>query len=261
MSTDGDADADAGTVAEGDGDPNAETTPGRERLDHDRVDTVAAARGGVYALVATLFDEPDGTTYAQLAAGDADATCRALVDATDLAVDPPDLTVDEPHDLLCARFNDLFTVGYAEYTDRTDGSLEADGPPVSLYESAYRPEASWNDVNLDLARAYDYFGLEVEQSARDNHDFLPYLLEFAGYLARHEATGSTAAARARLDFHDRHLHVLADGLAERMAEQSETSIYGELADFLRRFVAADQAALAARFEASGADESEGGERG
>jgi hypothetical protein len=46
-----------------------------------------------------------------------------------------------------------------------------------------------------------------------------------------------------------------------MAEQSGTSIYGELADFLRRFVAADQAALAARFEASGADESEGGERG
>jgi DMSO reductase family type II enzyme chaperone len=207
----------------------------------------------VYALAATLFDEPDEAVYDRLAAGHVDAACRELVDATELDVTPPDLTVEEPHDLLCARFNDLFTVGYAEYTDRTDGSLDTDGPPVSLYESAYRPEASWNDVNLDLARAYDYFGLEVDQSARDNHDFLPYLLEFAGYLARWEATGSDDAARARIDFHDRHLHVLADGLADRMAEEGGTGIYGELASFLDRFVAADQDALAARFERAGGE--------
>jgi DMSO reductase family type II enzyme chaperone len=219
-----------------------------DRLVSDDLEREAAARGGVYALLATLFDEPNEATYDRLASGFVDATCRELVEASALRVTPPDLTVDEPHDLLCARFNDLFTVGYAEYTDRTDGSLDAEGPPVSLYESAYRPEASWNDVNLDLARAYDYFGLGVDQSARDNHDFLPYLLEFVGYLARQEAAGSEEAARARLDFHDRHLHVLSGGLADAMAEQSGTSIYGELAAFLDRFVAADQRALAARFE-------------
>jgi DMSO reductase family type II enzyme chaperone len=237
-----------------------DSKPGRDgesvvHVDPDRLEPGSAARGGVYALLATLFDEPDEAVYDRLAAGHVDATCRELVEITGLSVEPPDLTVDEPHDRLCARFNDLFRVGYAEYTDRTDGSLDTDGPPVSLYESAYRPEASWNDVNLDLARAYDYFGLEVDRSARDNHDFLPYLLEFVGYLARHEATGSDDAARARLDFHDRHLHVLADGVAERMAEESGTGVYGELASFLRRFVAADQDALAARFEGE-----DGGER-
>ncbi|NHN49172.1 molecular chaperone [Halostella sp. JP-L12] len=217
-------------------------------IDPRRIDREAAARGGVYALLATLFDEPDESLYARIADGRVDATCRDLVDATGLAVDPPDLTVDDDHETLCARFNDLFTVGYAEYEDRTDGSLDSEGPAVSLYETSYRPEASWNDVNLDLARAYDYFGLEVDQSARDNHDYLPYQLEFAGYLARREAESSADAARARLDLHDRHLHVVAGGLADRMAEERGTGLYGELAAFLDRFVTADQAALADRFE-------------
>ncbi|WP_135807023.1 molecular chaperone TorD family protein [Halorussus marinus] len=219
-----------------------------DRLGADDLDRRAAARGGLYGLLATLFDEPDEATYARLAAGDVDETCRALVKASGLAVDSPDLTVAEDRETLCARFNDLFTVGYAEYEDRTDGSLDSEGPPVSLYETAYRPEASWNDVNLDLARAYDYFGLDVDESARDNHDYLPYQLEFAGYLARREAESSTDAARARLDLHDRHLHVVAGGLADRLAEESGTSIYGELAGFLDRLVTADQAALADRFE-------------
>ncbi|ESP89856.1 molecular chaperone TorD family protein [Candidatus Halobonum tyrrellensis] len=226
-----------------------------DRVDPEGVDRDAAARSSVYALLATLFDEPDEPTYDRLAGGEVDATCRALLDATDLSVDPPDLTVDDDRATLCARFNDLFTVGYAEYEDRTDGSLDTEGPPVSLYETTYRPEASWNDVNLDLARAYDYFGLEIDQSARDNHDYLPYQLEFAGYLARREAgaESSGGAARARLDLHDRHLHVVAGGLADRMADEPGTGLYGELADFLDRFVTADQAALARRVEATGGD--------
>lgn len=225
-----------------------EGEPAAARLDREQVDREAAARGGIYALLATLFDEPSESVYARLASGDLDATCRDLLDATGLAVEPPDLTIDDDHDTVCARFNDLFTIGYAEYEDRTDGSLDSEGPAVSLYETAYRPEASWNDVNLDLARAYDYFGLEIDQSARDNHDYLPYQLEFAGYLARREAELSADAARARLDLHDRHLHVVANGLAEKIAEESGTGLYGELAAFLDRFVTADQTALAERFE-------------
>ncbi len=231
-----------------DSEASTDEPPVAERLDAKRVDRQAAARGGVYALLAALFDEPDESTYRRIAAGDVDATCRDLLDATGLAVETPELTVEDDHETLCARFNDLFTVGYAEYEDRTDGSLDSQGPPVSLYETAYRPEASWNDVNLDLARAYDYFGLEVDQSARDNHDYLPYQLEFAGYLARREAESSADAARARLDLHDRHLHVVAGGLADRIDEEHGTGLYGELADFLDRFVTADQTALAERFE-------------
>jgi DMSO reductase family type II enzyme chaperone len=219
-----------------------------EPLDPTTVDRAAAARSGLYALLARLFEEPDERTYRRLADGDLDATCRELVAASGLDLDPPDLTVEDDHDTLCARFNDLFTVGYAEYEDRTDGSLDSTGPPVSLYETAYRPEASWNDVNLDLARAYDYFGLEVDQTVRDNHDYLPYQLEFAGYLARLAAAGETGPARARLDLHDRHLHVVAGGLADRMAEETGTGLYGELAAFLADLVETDQSALAERVE-------------
>ncbi|ADQ69027.1 DMSO reductase type II enzyme chaperone [Halogeometricum borinquense DSM 11551] len=222
-----------------------------DTLDAAALDREAAARSGIYAMLATLFDEPDKALYDRLASGAVNETCAELVAASGLDVTPPDLTVAEDHETICARFNDLFTIGYAEYTDRTDGSLHSDGPPVSLYGSSYRPDASWNDVNLDLARAYDYFGLTVDQSARDNHDYLPYQLEFAGYLARREADSSPDAGRARLDFHDRHLHVVADGLAERMADERGTGLYGELAAFLGRFVTADQTALAERFEGGG----------
>jgi DMSO reductase family type II enzyme chaperone len=236
-------------------DDTADGARGDAPLDPGVVDREVAARGGIYALAATLFDEPSEDVYARLDTGEVDETCRELVAASGLPVEPPTLTTDDGHETLCARFNDLFTIGYAEYEDRTDGSLAAQGPPVSLYESAYRPEASWNDVNLDLARAYDYFGLAVDESTRDNHDFLPYELEFAGYLARGEALGAGTGnrARARLDFIDRHLHVVAGGVADRMAEEAGTGLYGDLAAFVDRFVAADQAALADRFE-GGADD-------
>ncbi|AFK20936.1 molecular chaperone (plasmid) [Haloferax mediterranei ATCC 33500] len=235
------------TKANSNGDAGSEP-PQLERLDPKQIDRETTARAGIYTVMATLLDEPDDSVYARLASGDTDAAVRDLLDSTGLSVEPPDLTVDDDHDTLCARFNDLFTVGYAEYTDRTDGSLDSEGPRISLYETSYRPEAAWNDVNLDLARAYDYFGLEIDQSARDNHDYLPYQLEFAGYLARLEAASSDDAARARLDLHDRHLHVVASGLADRMAQEPGAKLYGELASFIDRFVAADQQALAERFE-------------
>ena len=137
-----------------------------ERLDPQQVDREAAARSGVYSLLATLFDEPNESLHERLVAGEVDEACRELVDVSGLSVEPPDLTVEDDHETLCARFNDLFTIGYSEYQDRTDGTLDSEGPPVSLYETAYRPEASWNDVNLDLARAYDYFDL-VPNKYRD----------------------------------------------------------------------------------------------
>lgn len=222
-----------------------------DRVDPESIDQQAMARGGLYSVVAKLLDEPDEAAYERLQSGEIQETVDRLVDASGLAVEPPDLTVEDDHDTLCARFNDLFTVGYAEYEDRTDGSLNSEGPPVSLYETSYRPEASWNDVNLDLARAYSYFGLEIDQSARDNHDYLPYQLEFAGYLARQEAAGAADVAKARLDLHDRHLHVVTGGLAERIAKEPGTALFGEVAAFVERFVTADQQDLAERFEGGG----------
>ena len=214
----------------------------------DEIATDAGARGGVYALAAQTFDQPSESFYRELETGRVDDQFAALVDRSGLDVDPPNVTVDDDRETMAARFNDLFVVGYAEVVDKTDGTIDSEGPPVSLYESDYRPEVSWNDVNMDLARAYDYFGCQVDQENRRNHDHLQLQLEFMGYLCRREAAVDPDVAAARLDFHDRHLRVVTEGIAEALETEPGTGIYGRLADFLDRFTAADVEDLASRTE-------------
>jgi len=221
--------------------PDATTLP-------DEISTDAGARGGVYALAAQTFDQPSEAFYRELETGRVDDQFAALVDRSGIDVDPPDVTVDDDRETMAARFNDLFVVGYAEVVDKTDGTIDSEGPPVSLYESDYRPEVSWNDVNMDLARAYDYFGCQVDQENRRNHDHLQLQLEFMGYLCRREAAVDPEVAAARLDFHDRHLRVVTEGIAEALETEPGTGIYGRLADFLDRFTAADVEDLASRTE-------------
>ncbi|WP_280588497.1 molecular chaperone TorD family protein [Halorubrum sp. Boch-26] len=244
------------------------STPERDgsRLDtglpSGAVDEETAARGNVYALVAAAFTEPSQGLYERFADGSLDDAVATLVERSGLDVDPPDLTVEDDRETLAARYNDLFVVGYSEVIDGTDGTVENQGPPVSLYESTYRSEVSWNDVNLDLARAYEHFGCEIGGEERRHHDHARLELEFAGYLCRLAAAGdataggdSTDAAepanldRARLDFHDRHLSVLASGLRSALDDEPGTSVYGRLSRFLDAFVAADIDELAVRLDA------------
>jgi DMSO reductase family type II enzyme chaperone len=228
----------------------------------DRSDTVGAAvgkevtaevgaRGGLYALAARLFEDPDKDWYRALDSGQVQDQAVMLLDHTGLDVDPPDLTVDEDKEMLSARFNDLFVVGYSEVVDKTDGTVDSQGPPVSLYEADYRSEVSWNDVNLDLARAYEYFGCRVDQDQRQNHDHIRLQLEFMGYLCRREATINPDVAAARLDLHDRHLRVVVEGIVDALASEPGTGVYGRLATFLDRFSAADVDDLATRQEGDG----------
>ena len=209
-----------------------------------------AARGTVFATLARAFRHPDREFHEVAESGRLRTDLGRCVDLTSLDVDVPAVGTDDDYETLAARYNDLFEVGYAEYVDRTDGTLDAEGPPVPLYESKYRPDQSWNDVNLDLARAYDYYGLEIDSAERDNHDALDYELEFAGYLARREAAVGDGAAAARLDFHDRHLGHAAAGVADRLADEPGPGIYGPLAELLEAFVRADRNDLAARLEGS-----------
>jgi DMSO reductase family type II enzyme chaperone len=111
---------------------------------------------------------------------------------------------------------------------------------------------SWNDVNVDLARAYEYFGVQVDREVRRNHDHLRLELEFAAYLCRREAAVDPDVAAARLDFHDRHLRVAAEGVADALDAEPGTGLFGRLAHFLDRFSAADVEDLAA----SGGDDGE-----
>ncbi|WP_136591770.1 molecular chaperone TorD family protein [Salinigranum halophilum] len=228
---------------------NADETRGADLAElSNAITTDVGARGGVYALAAKTFDQPSEAFYQELATGRIDDFFAGLVDQSGLDVEPPDATVDEDRQTVAARFNDLFVVGYSEVVDKTDGTVDNYGPPVSLYESDYRPEVSWNDVNLDLARAYEYFGCQVNQETRRNHDHVRLQLEFMGYLCRREATVDPDVAAARLDFHDRHLRVVTEGIADMLGNEPGTGLYGRLADFLDRFTAADVEDLAARRE-------------
>ncbi|WP_018258508.1 molecular chaperone TorD family protein [Halomicrobium katesii] len=208
----------------------------------------AAARATLFRTLAYAFRHPDEAFHEAATEGALDADIEVCVAQTTLDMAAPDCTTDDGYETLAARYNDIFELGYSEYTDRTDGSLDAGGPPVPLYESKYRPDRSWNDVNLDLARAYDYYGLAIDQDDRDNHDALAYELEFAAFLARREAAVDESAAAARLDFHDRHLGHLAAGVADRLADEPGTGVYGRLGQFMERVVRADRNDLAARLE-------------
>lgn len=212
------------------------------------IDSEAAAMAGLYAVLARAFEHPDDELHAAYADGRLQREVQAYVDRSDVEIALPNLRSEDDYEDCCARYNDLFVIGFSEYQDRTDGSLDSDGPPVALYESAYRESASWNDVNLDLARAYDYFGLGVDESDRDNHDALGLQLEFAAYLCRREAAVSEDAGRARLDLLDRHLHVVSEGVADRLAGQPGTDIFGAFGELLRRVVAADRARLVERYD-------------
>jgi len=218
-------------------------------VDRDELDVDSGARGTLYALLARAFTHPDEELYDALADGAFAAEVAALLDRTGLDVDAPDdLRTEDDYETLCARYNDLFVVSFTEVEDRTDGTETSTAPPVPLYESSYRSDVSWTDVNLDLLRAYDFYGLEVDQSDRDHHDHLQYQLEFAGYLARRAAVADDGAPAARLDLLDRHLRVITEGIADSMADEPEPGAYGPLVDLLDAFTAADRADLAERVE-------------
>ena len=225
--------------------------PGTRHADPAAADPGTVARGAVYGFLATAFESPDERLHAALRDGEASERIEMLLDRTGLDVEVPSLHTDDDYETLCARYNDLFVLGFSEVVDPTDGTIDSRGPPVPPYESSYRDEVSWTDVNLDLARAYEYFGVDVGGEERENHDYAPLILEFAGYLCRLEALGNEGVADARLDLLDRHVRPLVEGLAGALADEPGTEVYGDLGAFADRFTRAEVADLAARREAGG----------
>lgn len=201
------------------------------------VDTEEAARGTVYGTLAGLFEEPDETIYEALEDGSMAADLDILVEHSGLPVAVPTLVTGDDYELICARFNDIFEIGYPD-------------PPVPLYESEYTGEEAWDDINLDLARAYDYFGVSVDESNREHHDHLQLELEFAGYLARlAAATDDDGVRMARRDFLDRHLEPFVEKIAKAIEDEVETAVYGDLVSLAVAFVEADLANLESKLDA------------
>ncbi|MFB6114194.1 MAG: molecular chaperone TorD family protein [Halodesulfurarchaeum sp.] len=195
------------------------------------VDGEDVARGTLYEVLATLFDEPEAWLYEAMVDGSFRVDLEHLTDRSGLDVDVPAFDPVDDHELLCARFNDLFAVGYPQ-------------PAVPLYESDHVEDPDWHDVNLDLARAYDYFGVEIDSDHRDHHDHLVIELEFAGYLSRLAATsGSDDAERARRDFLSRHLLPFLESVTTAVEDEVETGIYDDVTAFALAVAETDYATL------------------
>lgn len=216
-------------------------TPQTDRPDAG-YDRDAVARGALYAVLARAFDNPDGKFHGAATDGSLAVEVETYLDRTALEIDAPDLTTARSHEDLSAVYNGLFALGHTEYTDRTDGSMAGEGPPVPLYECRYR-EASWGDVNQDLARAYEHFGVGISGTERDHHDNVRLELEFAAYLARREAIGEDDAGHARRDFLDRHLEPFASGVRQRLDEIDGEGFYAAVGRLFERVVTADLEAL------------------
>lgn len=195
-------------------------------------DPAAVARGTIYGVLASLYEEPSREMYDGLRDGSLFTELERILERTALDVQVPTVETEDEYDLLCARFNDLFAVGYPD-------------PVVPRYETEH-VDRSWTDVNLDLARAYEYFDVEVDETERAHHDYLPLELEFVGYLTRLAATGETDARRARADFLDRHLEPFVVALQAAVDDEPETGIYADVVDFTSRFVQADRKQLESR---------------
>ncbi|WEL21423.1 molecular chaperone TorD family protein [Halorhabdus sp. BNX81] len=234
-----------------------EKTPQGDRLDREEIAADPAARGVVYQTLATAFEHPTEELHAGLLAGQVKNGMQDALEATALDVSVPEFAPGEGYERLSARYNRLFALGSAVVTDRTDGSVDKEGPAVSLYESSHRDDATWQTINVDLARAYEHYGLSVDTEERDHHDNLGLQLEFAGYLARREALGEADAGAARRDFLDRHLTVFAESLRDSLESTDVAGVYADLATLLEQFVVADHADLADRYDGpSSTDRSE-----
>jgi DMSO reductase family type II enzyme chaperone len=221
-------------------------SPGSDRLSRAEIAADPAARGVLYQTLARAFEHPTDELHTELTAGRIEAGLRDAVETTGLDVAVPALDVEADDEARSARYNRLFALGMATVTDRTDGSVDTEGPAVSLYESSHRDDATWETINVDLARAYEYYGLSVDEDERDHHDNLGLQLEFAAYLARREALGEDDAAAARRDLLDRHLTVFATSLREGLTDVADAGVYADLAILLDRIVAADHADLTDR---------------
>lgn len=197
-------------------------------------DTTEVATGTIYGTLARLYEEPSEELYGALDSGSLFTELRRLTQKTDLKVTVPAVETNDEFTLLCARFNDLFVVGYPD-------------PVVPRYESDH-VDTDWEQINLDLTRLYDYFDVEINQDQREHHDFLVIELEFAGYLSRLAASGDPAAKRARADFIERHLLPFVEGVEASIADEKNTGIYRDVVDLTADFVRGDLEQLRRKLE-------------
>lgn len=204
----------------------------------------ARRRSAIYANLAALFaDAPGADALASLIDAASDADARAGESERALYAYLSGLGGREPEALrreVASEYAELFI---------------GPRPPLApYYESVYlgNPRRLFTEQTMSVRRFYERCGLAVVKDGKVPDDQLSYELELMATLAAREAgaaeAGDAAGADAMLllqrEFLAVHLGGWAAPFAERVAAAPCAGFYRALAEFVRDFVAEDDAYLA-----------------
>lgn len=206
-------------------------------------DIGAALRSKIYALLAEAFSYPQGDVFVRVCNGELISELRVALEDSPLSLE---------HGI---TYNALFDQSSDEELRSEYSSLfdVAGGVPrVSLLERSYcqDPEQKlWEK----LLRFYSHFGLDFSQgAAQEQPDHLVTELSFMHYLCFLQARKSPdyeSIGRGQADFLSLHLSGFAEGVAKRLSQVDQSSIYAGLGLFLNAVVAADLEHTKAKFRA------------
>lgn len=201
-----------------------------------RIDEATSARSELYGLLADALSFPERSFHLRVTAGAFRDDVEGLVEALPYAlpgnVDFDGLAEAGEYIDFQAEYIRLFEVG-------------AIRPPCPLYGGEWGPARK--RTMEEVLRFYRFFGMKVDERARELPDHVSIELEFLQVLAFEEgmarATGVETAPllRAQCDFLERHPARWWRLLERKLATQNPARFYAALASFTGAFLAGDLA--------------------
>ncbi len=201
-----------------------------------RIDEATSARSELYGLLADALSFPERAFHVRVTAGafrdDVEGLVEALPYSLPAAVDFGGLAEAGEYVDFQAEYIRLFEVG-------------AIRPPCPLYGGEWGPARK--RTMEEVLRFYRFFGLKVDERARELPDHVSIELEFLQVLAFEEgmarATGvdTVPLLRAQRDFLERHPARWWRLLERKLATQQPARFYAALASLTGAFLAGDLA--------------------
>ncbi|HXF50789.1 MAG TPA: molecular chaperone TorD family protein [Dehalococcoidia bacterium] len=201
-----------------------------------RIDEATSARSELYGLLADALSFPERAFHVRVTAGafrdDVEGLVEALPYSLPAAVDFDGLAEGGEYVDFQAEYIRLFEVG-------------AIRPPCPLYGGEWGPARK--RTMEEVLRFYRFFGLKVDERARELPDHVSIELEFLQVLAFEEgmarATGVDTGSllRAQRDFLERHPARWWRLLERKLATQQPARFYAALASLTGAFLAGDLA--------------------
>lgn len=201
-----------------------------------RIDAPTGARSELYGLLADALSFPERAFHGHVAAGvfreEAEGLVEELPYPLPVTVDFEGLAEAGEYVDFQAEYIRLFEVG-------------AIRPPCPLYGGEWGPARK--RTMEEVLRFYRFFGMKVDERARELPDHVTVELEFLQVLAFEEgmarATGIDTAPllRAQRDFLERHPARWWRLLERKLATQNPARFYAALASLTGAFLAGDLA--------------------